>query len=1046
MKRIIVILTVLSMLLTTTAFALETNEESIEILFNEEKDFISTIGISGVDILDNEFLTRGEFVSLVINTFYPENIFDGEYEFTEVFSDVNSEHKYFSEIKSAKDMKIINGNLDNMFLPESTISYTDAIVILTNALGYSYLANANGGYPTGFFVAAQSIDLTRGLSEVSGSLTGDTASKLLYNALFVDTLDVTSIDKEGNIGVTIRPDENLLSDKYNIYKYDAKVVSTPLSALEGTASSMDTVIVKLNNNSKLALWSNNTGVENELGKKLTLYVKRNVDNGREEIVYYRDYKSMKVSVVSGDKIVNVTSNYVEYEPSSGEFKKIAKETHPDVLFNGVLQVKYDNDTLKPQDGFVTFIDADANGKAETISVMSFNYSGMSNGKAENSNPAYNIVVDSVDTEKMYISCRWNPRNNLDLDSDNAIFTVTSDDGTINSLSDILKDDVISVATAPDKLDGKDVYFLFVRRTVVNDIYDSYNSAENIITVNGTDYKVSSSLYSVKQGYYNNLVSGMDLTAYLDYTGKIAFLENVTKISNNYSYIISFAKRTVSGEETIVMKILENTNTVRTYNVSQNAKIDGVTCQGADAQETALKKRPDNYGKWLDSNQTPYETNISRPAIIKFNDKGEISSINTDNPDYITIPKKVSQGIISQGYERNIYTDFNSIGYSNEEVSDTNTLKAGFRAPRIGGYRVKSSTVEGRFYITSETYVFSVPDIDTCGINDFTNYASNPAYSYIAPSYDMIKLFEDEKEDSNYKVILSSSLEDGVLYDIQAYNVDADTGVAEMVVIRGKNGISGEEDADGKAIYLRKNTYYDQAKEKEMTKIYYTTDGENELSVIADTDDLFLPYDYIINGRTALAEDNIYDVEIPALKCGDIIRVTANGGYLSSIQRVVILDELETGTLSSFSYGRRATGYQASDATRRLFDVNKANFGGNASTFNHFLIVPEKVKGSIVHGIMSGSPDKKYFLNNVNYNDPSTYVSQIIDFKDMKPVLIRVIKDTNGNIKDVKTEAGDLNDIITIDEAGSFDMASRIIFRHTDFTVYDMIIINYEIEE
>ena len=135
MKKFIAFLMVLSMLFSMTAFA-EQTEEVTKILFNEEKEFIQTIGVSGTDILNNEFLTRGEFVSLVINTFYPENIFDGEYEFTEIFSDVNSEHKYFAEIKSAKDLKIINGNYSNLFLPEENISYTDAVVILTNALGY----------------------------------------------------------------------------------------------------------------------------------------------------------------------------------------------------------------------------------------------------------------------------------------------------------------------------------------------------------------------------------------------------------------------------------------------------------------------------------------------------------------------------------------------------------------------------------------------------------------------------------------------------------------------------------------------------------------------------------------------------------------------------------------------------------------------------------------------------------------------------------------------------------------------------------------------
>ena len=112
--------------------------------------------------------------------------------------------------------------------------------------------------------------------------------------------------------------------QYNISKYDAKVISTPLSAIEGAKTELDTVVLKLNDGSKLSVYAKDNDIQFELGKKVTAYVKRNKDTGREEIVYYREYKNAKSLSVFGSDIITVNSNYVEYELSYGEYSPAAQ--------------------------------------------------------------------------------------------------------------------------------------------------------------------------------------------------------------------------------------------------------------------------------------------------------------------------------------------------------------------------------------------------------------------------------------------------------------------------------------------------------------------------------------------------------------------------------------------------------------------------------------------------------------------------------------------------------------------------------------------------
>ncbi len=1047
MKKLAAYLLILSTLLSFTVLAEDITNENVTLgrKYTEELNFLKSIGVSSLDILSKDTLTRGEFTSLVINTFYPENIFDLSVWSENVFTDVSSTHPYYAEIKAAKDLEIVNGTYNNDFLPDEIMNYQDAIVVIIKALGLKYYAVANGGYPTGYYAAAGSFEILKGISNSETVLTGDVASKLIYNALFSAYADVTSVNSEGELGLTVSPDKNLLLTKYNISKYDAKVIATPLSAIEGNVTEMGTVTLKLNDGSKLSVDAGNTNVLFDLGKMVTAYIKRNKETGKEEIVFCRDYKNMKTITVFGSDVLTVTSNYVEYEVSYDKFDKVKTEEFPDVIYNGVMQERYNYDSFKPQDGIITFIDGDGNGKSETISIMSFNYSGHKDSIAENSNPAWNIVVDRVKEE--YISCIWNPRKNINLDSDEAVYVIKSLNEEIKALEDINSGDIISVATAPERIDGKTMYFLFVSRNTVNGMFGGNNVSENLITVNSVDYKVSSSIYSVRQLYYNGLNMESNITVCLDVCGKIAYIADMQNITNNYAYVISAKVNNIGGSRKLVVKLLEGTNSVNTYEVSEKAKIDGKSSENADEQYSLLSNRPVNYKKWINSEtDAPYENEISRPVIVKFNNYGEISAINTDTPDYLTVAERVSEGIISKpGDERNIYSDANSIGYSNEEAYDSSKLKAGYRSPRTDIYRADSSTVQGRFYITSKTYVFRVPDIDTCGFNDYGIYLSNPSNNK-SISYDIIKSFEMEKDDSNYKVVLSDTLLNEYKYDIQGYNIDPDTGIAEMVIIRGMdvNTVSDDGDKLELAVYLEKNTYYDPASEEEKTKIYYTVDGKTKLSAIYDKEGMHPAYDYIINGSSKT--ENFFESDIKALEKGDIIRVSLNGDRLSHIERAVIIKDLET-SYSSLAKTRMPEGYFFTSG-RVWYDVYNAS-GGTTGSYGRYIMVPDKIKGSFVHCIMGGKTDSKqgssatYTLSDIDMDDPSTYVSVAADFGTVKPSLITLFRKADSTITDVKVSEGSLNDLRSLEEGYSVENASRIIYKHGDFVPTQIIIINYE---
>lgn len=996
--------------------------------FKEEKNFLNLLDISGSSVLDKAEITRGEFVAYTVNLLYPDNIFDSKEEGNDIlFSDVDGAYVFFDEIRAAKSLGIIRGTSDMLFKPDDVITFNDAVVVMVNALGYSYYAQANGGYPAGYLFAASQIALTKGVANVSGNLDGNIMAKLIYNALFVDEIEYGGVSN-GGLNLVIKPDSNLLSSKYKIYKYDAQVIRTKVSTIDGEVPcSDDTVVLETKDGKKLTVFENFSGIGYELGKKVTVYIRMNDETGKNEVVTYRVYKNSVHTLIKSETVTNVTGSYIECENETGKYIKYKTETRPVVIFNGVYMSVYDNSVFTAEDALLTLIDNDGNGIYEIINVLGFNFRGelTEYGIVKQNYPAWNIVVDYVDAENKFITCKWNPSNNITLSDEDALYTIISKDGYKKTLDEISSDSVISVAMAPGKVSGKNYYILAVSDETKSDTLTSWDGTQNKLFFDEEEKKVSSSIYKIKGNYINNLSLNSNVNTYIDYIGNIAYFVNLQKSSNNYAYLISAAVR-ADDESYLLVKVLEKTGTISTYKVSDKVKIDGVSFKGKTASDAynALIKRPDNYGKWIDTTTgQPYENGISRPLIIKVNNEDLITEIDTDVPNYA---KNLSG-------KPNLYTSQTPIGYSEDEISDLETLKGGYRSYRIMDYNASEGTCEGRFFVTSNTYVFSVPDIDTSGLSYIKDYVSNPSSSYITPKYDILKLYVDEICDENYKVVPSSSIINGMVYDIQGYNIDPDTGIAELVVLRGMKPMrSGSNYTSNMSVYLRRTDYYDQSLEKNITKIYFTSDGKTESSALVDLDNMAIAYDYVINGRRATDEDNIYEMDIPALKEGDLIRVSSSNGYLNHLERVVILDNLED-MYSTFGDPYTNIGYaNVINKNRRMCDVNNNGWYGNTNSNLSFIIIPKTIKGDVIQGYMGVSYPKSMVLS-----DPSTYIDQYIKMGTVTPLLI-TIKDTG-----IETDIGDASDIKTIDETGDVLNASRIIYRHNSFKVKQLIIINDE---
>ena len=107
----------------------------------------------------------------------------------QTFSDVDSTHWGFGYIEGAWSGAVIEGKDDGTFGPEDNILFKDAVKMIVSAMGYAPQAEQMGGYPHGYVMIANQLDVTTGIDHaLDVECQRNTVFKLLYNSLDVPFL------------------------------------------------------------------------------------------------------------------------------------------------------------------------------------------------------------------------------------------------------------------------------------------------------------------------------------------------------------------------------------------------------------------------------------------------------------------------------------------------------------------------------------------------------------------------------------------------------------------------------------------------------------------------------------------------------------------------------------------------------------------------------------------------------------------------------------------------------------------------------------------
>ena len=483
-------------------------------------------------------ISRAEFTRLIIKLRGYKDMAENNTDI--IFSDVDALSKDRGYISTAYALGYVKGYSDGTFCPDNAITGSEALKLTLEIIDYGAYSDAAGGYTDGYLYTAEQMKLLDGTGvRMNESVTWDSAMLLLANAAETDLLKIKSYGTKVELQTV--PGENLLSEKFSIYKTEAIIEAneyTDIMAADGGVKKGCVLAAGQ------LYETGDTHAEEYLGMNMKMYY---VDDDRvfaPKLLYIKPYKNKNsVLELNGDDISALSQNgtAVEYRTEKGGKRRLNLSDKASLIYNGKLTL-LDEAKLTPEIGTVKLISNDGDEIYDVIIVMSYE----------------SYVVSAVSEDTWTVSTKQGKK--LILNEDECKIVIKKD-GNDAAFSDIRAGMVISYAES----DGSDniIKTAVLSDNVIEGTTEQINTADRSITVDGTGYRASS-------GAIQDISIAAQGKFYLDSFGNIVYFDGARDIVYGYLYNI-YADE--SGED-IYCRILTENNRWVSLALKSNVSLNG----------------------------------------------------------------------------------------------------------------------------------------------------------------------------------------------------------------------------------------------------------------------------------------------------------------------------------------------------------------------------------------------------------------------------------------------------------------------------------------
>lgn len=485
----------------------------------------------------------------------PESGFDD-------MADYSAEEVYAVQLLA--DRGLVSGTGPKTFSPDEVILQEQAAKILVCTLGYGFVAEEEGGYPSGYVSRAARLGLTDGFSFDGGQpLNRGALISMLYHALFADVMQPVYYADE--IKYTVVSGENMLSNIMHLERVRAAMVTatdqTSMTGQDGVREGYVEI--------GAVLYRDNGEAAQYLGKLVDVYYKRNRDGSRDiiHVALSYDQESLRLKI---DEDLKIDGNVITYYAAAGDRKTVRLAAESMMIYNGEIMA-YDPsliDTAGGQGSLVLQHSGDR-GAYDLVAVEQYT----------------NVIVKSVNAEKNIIYDLRGGSLDLDAFVDRGKCTIIKD-GEEMDVEDLQKDQILTVYQTA----SGDRVTIAVRNDIVTGTAEHLGADK--VKISGTEYEFDPVL---RADLEKNL--GRVAAAYLTADAKVIWLDWQEAAGMQYGYLL---KGSMQGDFSPVLslRLLTEKDTIEGYEAAKKVTLkfqDGTETKTADmnAVATALQ----NGGEW-----------------------------------------------------------------------------------------------------------------------------------------------------------------------------------------------------------------------------------------------------------------------------------------------------------------------------------------------------------------------------------------------------------------------------------------------------------------
>ncbi len=494
------------------------------------------------------------------------------------FKDVGADHWANGYIHIATSQNLIVGDGDGNFRPNDTITYAEAMTIMTRAAGYEMAAKEKGGFPNGYMVTGTGAGLAKNVqASTNEKISRGNVAFLTKNALEANMMEQKGYGQNASYEIT---DKTLLSDVLNVEKAEGQIVAYE-------SASIDSNISLAKNRVKIGdkVFETQEDLLDLLGYNVVYYYETD-RFGAENVILAMPIKSQNTTVeIDADVFSKITekngNKAIEYfmseTSSKTETAQIASGAK--MIFNGkFIEFNEEHLNLQNKSGRIVLLDTTKDGIYDIVFVSSYT----------------NLVVEEVTANNKIVDKYSAQTLKLDEDVEHKIMLGFNE----IKLSDLKEYDVLSVYASADKK----LYNVVVTRNSVEGKIDAKDDK---------GFYINNKQYKVAENYTDTVSIGTEGIFYLDIDGRIAAINTANTLSTNYAYLTK--AYTDNGTDVSTFKLFTKAGEEKVYQANEKIKFNEASGVQANEVVNAL---------------TSEGNTVKQLVTFTTNSDGKIVSINT----------------------------------------------------------------------------------------------------------------------------------------------------------------------------------------------------------------------------------------------------------------------------------------------------------------------------------------------------------------------------------------------------------------------------------